>query len=124
MGCIHILAPQFESTLRRAFSLKGYSTTSLRRGAVQHEETFNVFLERADVQSALGIGLHRVIQMVMVNHLGFNLRNEVGHGLISIEKCNQSYCAQIILLFLALTVTDIPTPSTPDNNGMTSEPGQ
>jgi len=124
VGCIHILAPQFESTLRRAFSLKRYPTTSLRRGAVQHEETFNVFLERTDVQDALGTDLHRFIQMVMVDHLGLNLRNEVGHGLISFEKCNQSHCAQMILLFLALTAIDIPDPNTSGNNGPASEPGQ
>lgn len=115
VGCIHILAPQFESTLRRAFSLGGYPTTSLRRGAAQQEETFNAFLENLDVQRVLGIDLHQLIKMVMVDPLGLNLRNEVGHGLISIGNCNQSNCTKIVFLFLALSNTAIPDPNTTEN---------
>jgi len=110
VGCMHILAPQFESTLRRAFQLKCYPTTSSKKGAVQHEKTFNAFLERAEIQQVLGSDFYELINLLMVEQLGFNLRNNVGHGLISIEDCNLGHCTQFIFLFLALRSLDIPDP--------------
>jgi hypothetical protein len=100
IGCLHILAPQFESTVRRAFESKAYATTAIRAGGAQHEETFNTFLQRTDVRLVLGEDLHRVIEMTMVDPLGSNLRNEVAHGLILADKCNEAHCAQVLMLFL------------------------
>lgn len=104
VSSIHILVPQFESTLRRMFSLAGYPTTSIKKGTAQHEETFNEFLNRADIKEALGEHIHKFIQMVMVEQTGLNLRNKVAHGLISFSECNRSLNILVIYLFLLLTV--------------------
>ena len=66
MSALHILVPQFESTVRRMFSKAGYSTTSIRKGNTQQEVTFNEFLLRDDVKSTLGNDVHKLIQIVMV----------------------------------------------------------
>ncbi|RIN28382.1 DUF4209 domain-containing protein, partial [Staphylococcus succinus] len=82
LSALHILVPQFESTVRRMFSKVGYSTTSIRKGNTQQEVTFNEFLLRDDVKSAFGNDVHKLIQIVMVEQSGLNLRNEIAHGLI------------------------------------------
>jgi len=103
ISSLHILVPQFESCLRRMFSQAGFATTSIKRGMVQHEETFNEFLNRDDVKEVLGESLHKCIQMIMVEQTGLNLRNKIAHGLIKVENCNKE--SNILILFLYLQIT-------------------
>ena len=97
MSALHILVPQFESTFRRMFSKAGYSTTSIRN--TQQEVTFNEFLLRDDVKSTLGNDIHKLIQIVMVEQSGLNLRNEIAHGLIELSNINYTKCILVIYLF-------------------------
>ncbi|MEW7554008.1 DUF4209 domain-containing protein [Staphylococcus aureus] len=103
LSALHILVPQFESTVRRIFSKAGYSTTSIRKGNTQQEVTFNEFLLRDDVKSTLGNDVHKLIQIVMVEQSGLNLRNEIAHGLIELSNINYTKCILVIYLFLILT---------------------
>ncbi|WP_419792120.1 DUF4209 domain-containing protein [Staphylococcus chromogenes] len=103
LSAMHILVPQFESTVRRMFSKAGYSTTSFRKGNTQQEVTFNEFLLRDDVKSAFGNDVHKLIQIVMVEQSGLNLRNEIAHGLIESSNINYTKCILVIYLFLVLT---------------------
>ncbi|HFE6047650.1 TPA: DUF4209 domain-containing protein [Staphylococcus aureus] len=103
LSALHILVPQFESTVRRMFSKAGYSTTSIRKGNTQQEVTFNEFLLRDDVKSTLGNDVHKLIQIVMVEQSGLNLRNEIAHGLIELSNINYTKCILVIYIFLILT---------------------
>ncbi|MCF7622526.1 MULTISPECIES: DUF4209 domain-containing protein [Bacillaceae] len=103
ISSLHILVPQFESCLRRMFSNSGYVTTSIKKGVAQHEITFNEFLNRDDVKSSLGEIYHTLVQVVMVEQAGFNLRNKIAHGLITQTECNKSMNVLVIYLFLLLT---------------------
>ncbi|AKL93087.1 DUF4209 domain-containing protein [Staphylococcus capitis] len=103
MSAIHILVPQFESTIRRMFSNAGYSTTSIKKGNSQQEITFNEFLLRDDIKLALGDDVHKLIKFVMVEQSGLNLRNDIAHGLIEFSNINYEICILIIYLFLVLT---------------------
>ncbi|HDK8043163.1 TPA: DUF4209 domain-containing protein, partial [Staphylococcus aureus] len=96
LSALHILVPQFESTVRRMFSKAGYSTTSIRKGNTQQEVTFNEFLLRDDVKSTLGNDVHKLIQIVMVEQSGLNLRNEIAHGLIELSNINYTKCILVI----------------------------
>ncbi|HHQ4908021.1 TPA: DUF4209 domain-containing protein, partial [Staphylococcus aureus] len=98
LSALHILVPQFESTVRRMFSKAGYSTTSIRKGNTQQEVTFNEFLLRDDVKSTLGNDVHKLIQIVMVEQSGLNLRNEIAHGLIELSNINYTKCILVIYL--------------------------
>ncbi|WP_210125796.1 DUF4209 domain-containing protein [Staphylococcus sp. GDY8P126P] len=107
ISAIHILVPQFESVVRRMFSKLGYSTTSIKKGITQQEVTFNEFLLRDDIRSALGNDVHKLIQIVMVEQSGLNLRNEIAHGLIELHNINYTKCILVIYLFLILTTYNI-----------------
>lgn len=103
ISSIHILVPQFESTLRRLFANAGYPTTSIKKETAQHEETFNEFLNREDIKSSLGDNVHKLIQIVMVEQAGLNLRNEIAHGLMKFSNITKTQCILVIYLFLVLT---------------------
>ncbi|WP_039838696.1 DUF4209 domain-containing protein, partial [Staphylococcus delphini] len=103
LSALHILVPQFESTVRRMFSKVGYSTTSIRKGNTQQEITFNEFLLRDDVKLFFENDVHKLIQIVMVEQSGLNLRNEIAHGLIELSDINYTKCILVIYLFLILT---------------------
>lgn len=103
VSSLHILVPQFESTLRRLFSNAGYATTSRKKETVQHEETFNEFLSRQDIREALGEDIHKLIEIVMVEQSGLNLRNNVAHGLMGLSEFDENTNILVIYLFLILT---------------------
>lgn len=103
ISSVHILVPQFESTMRRMFSNAGFPTTSIKKGTAQHEETFNEFLNREDIKSSLGNDIHKFIQIVMVEQAGLNLRNQIAHGLINFSDITKAQCLLVIYLFLVLT---------------------
>ncbi|MCT4488793.1 DUF4209 domain-containing protein [Levilactobacillus parabrevis] len=107
VSAIHILAPQFESTLRRLFENAGYPTTSLGSQQVQNEQTFNAFLNRSDVKRGLGENVHQLIKFVMVDKIGLNLRNNIGHGLMPIETMSKENCSLILYLFLIISMYGI-----------------
>lgn len=103
ISSLHILVPQFESTLRRLFANAGYATTSIKKGTAQHEETFNEFLKREEIKDALGENIHKLIQIVMVEQTGLNLRNDIAHGLIGFSNVTKTKCVLVIYLYLLLT---------------------
>lgn len=103
ISAVHILVPQFESITRNMFFKAGYPTTSIKKGNTQHEETFNTFLNREDIKETLGKDIHKLIKFVMIEQSGFNLRNEIAHGLIEISKLDYSKCILVIYLILIMT---------------------
>jgi hypothetical protein len=93
VSAIHILTPQFEALIRRAFLLAGSGEAietiySKAEGIEQQERTFGSFLSKDEVKEALGDKLAMHFRFLFTNDpgeklLGLNLRNDVAHGLIS-----------------------------------------
>ncbi len=106
VSSIHILVPQFESTFRRFLAKLGFATTSLKKDMVQYEITFNEFLVKDYIKTFLGEDIHTLIQIIMVEPMGLNLRNEIAHGLIKQSDITKSKCILVIYLFLILTRYD------------------
>lgn len=104
VSSLHILLPQLEACVRNIFMRAGYATTSIKRGNAQHEETFNVFLDRSDVKESLGIDLHKFLQFVLVEQTGYNLRNIFAHGLADINMCNEVNSILVIFIYIKLTI--------------------
>lgn len=51
------------------------------------------------MKSTLGNDVHKLIQIVMVEQSGLNLRNEIAHGLIELSNINYTKCILVIYLF-------------------------
>lgn len=103
VSALHILVPQFESYFRTFFEWGGFPTTSLKNNGLQYEQNFNDFLRQDFVQNSLDKNLLFMIEFVMVEQLGKNLRNNIAHGLSDIKAFRKNNCFIVIYLFWMIT---------------------
>ncbi len=103
VSTLHILVPQFESCFRTFFEWGGFPTTSLKTNGLQYEENFNDFLREDFVRETLDNDFLFMVEFVMVEQLGKNLRNNIAHGLSSIKTFNKNNCLIVIYLFWMIT---------------------
>lgn len=103
ISAIHILVPKFESCFREFFSWGGYPTTSIKKSATQHEQTFNEFLENDFVKNNIDSDTLFLIKYVMVDNLGYNLRNDIAHGLAGADKFSRNIANIVLFLYFILT---------------------
>lgn len=103
ISAIHILVPKFENIFREFFSYGGFATTSIKHNITQHEQNFNDFLLNDYVKENISNKFIDLIKFIMVEDLGYNLRNNIAHGLTTIDIFNQNTANIIILLFIILT---------------------
>ncbi len=102
ISALHILIPQFETCLRDMFFAVNIPTTVIKEGELQYEQVFGEFLNRPEVKEALGIDIHKYIETVMVAQDGWNIRNNIAHGLASTVIFNIKYAIIIVHLFCIL----------------------
>lgn len=103
IACLHTLVPQFETCFRRFFEYNGHATTSIKANTVQYEQNFNDFLRNDFVENNIDDNLLFFIKFVMVDDLGYNLRNNIAHGLINIGMLNFYFCSIVIYMFFMMT---------------------
>lgn len=103
VSALHILVPQFESYFRTFFEWGGFPTTSLKNNGLQHEQNFNDFLRQDFVRESLDENLLFMIEFVMVEQLGKNLRNNIAHGLSDIKAFRKNNCLIVVYLFWLIT---------------------
>ena len=103
VSALHILVPQFERYFRTFFEWGGFPTTSLKNNGIQHEQNFNVFLRQDFVRESLDDNLLFMIEFVMVEQLGKNLRNNIAHGLSDIKAFRKNNCLIVVYLFWLIT---------------------
>lgn len=103
VSALHVLVPQFESYFRTFFEWGGFPTTSLKSNGLQHEQNFNDFLRQAFVRESLDENLLFMIEFVMVEQLGKNLRNNIAHGLSDIKAFRKNNCLIVVYLFWLIT---------------------
>ncbi len=108
-SALHILVPRFEALLRAAFEAGGTAAFRSRRTQAGSEaETLGSFLSKPAVKNATPEDLHAYIRIVLAEQRGWNLRNRVAHGLITLQECTVLQCTVIIHLLLLLTTIPIP----------------
>lgn len=103
ISALHILVPQFESYFRIFFEWGGFPTTSIKSGTTQNEQTFNEFLLQPFVKETINSDILYMIEFVMVDQLGKNLRNNIAHGLAGIDTFSKTNCLIVIHLFFLIT---------------------
>lgn len=103
ISAIHILTPRFENCFREFFEWGGYATTSVKSKVVQYEQNFNDFLLNEFVKANIDEDFLFFIRFVMVEDIGYNLRNNIAHGLANLEIFNKRNALILIYLFFMLT---------------------
>lgn len=103
ISALHILVPKFESCFRAFFECGGYETTSIKSKTTQHEQNFNDFLRNEFVVSNIEEDFLFFIKYVMVEDTGYNLRNNIAHGLANLDTFNSVMTHVVVYLFFMLT---------------------
>lgn len=104
ISTLHVLVPRIEQMLRRLLRAAGTEITALRDGELR-ERPLGELLRVGENDGVLPTPLARLLQAVLSEDWGLNLRNRVAHGLVKPEDCTQPHVDRV--LHIALLVAQI-----------------
>jgi hypothetical protein len=81
-AAIHLLCPQFEHIVRLQLKDAGAHTSNIDKEGIENENGLSTLMELPEALKLFGEDLTFEIKSVFTDALGFNLRNEVAHGLL------------------------------------------
>jgi len=102
VSAIHILIPQIEATTRRILEKIGKPTTIFKNGVLQ-EKTLDGILRDEDFKKYVGEDIWYYLKIILVDKVGYNLRNDVAHGLMKYKNCSKDVATLLIHILLLLT---------------------
>lgn len=105
--CIYLLAPQVEHTIRVIFKSKGILTSRIDSEGVESENGLSSLLDNPKAEDILGKDFLFELKSIFTESVGFNLRNEVAHGLLSDEQSSSVASIYAWWMMLRLTVRSI-----------------
>lgn len=88
-AAIHLLCPQLENIVRSQLKKVGAHTSNIDKFGIENENGLSTLMEMPETLSLFGENLTFEIKGVFTEALGFNLRNEVAHGLLD-DSCSSS----------------------------------
>lgn len=88
-NAIHLLCPQFEHIVRIQLKYAGAHTSNIDREGIENENGLSTLMDLPEARQLFGDNLAFEIKSVFTDALGFNLRNEVAHGLLD-DKSSSS----------------------------------
>lgn len=80
---LHVLVPQLEHLLRCSLADKDVITSSLNDAGLQQEYDLNRLLVMKETEELLGEDLCFTLRMLFTERYGYNLRNEISHGMLT-----------------------------------------
>lgn len=90
-NAIHLLCPQFEHIVRIQLKDAGAHTSNIDSEGIENENGLSTLMDLPEANQLFGDNFAFEIKSVFSNALGFNLRNEVAHGLLN-DKSSSSIC--------------------------------
>jgi hypothetical protein len=98
---MHVLVPRVEQMIRRILKAAGTEITALRDGELR-ERPLGELLRAGEADGAFSVPLVRLLQAVLSEEGGLNLRNRVAHGLTTPGDCSQANVDRILHTALLL----------------------
>ncbi|MDZ4263129.1 MAG: DUF4209 domain-containing protein, partial [Pseudomonadota bacterium] len=81
-NAIHLLCPQLEHIVRTQLKDAGAQTSNIDREGIENENGLSTLMDLPESHQLFGDNLSFEIKSIFTDALGFNLRNEVAHGLL------------------------------------------
>lgn len=78
---MHLLVPQIETSIRLVLQQRGVVTSTLVDG-IQQERDLNQLLWLPDVEKIFGVNVLFDLRGILIERFGYNLRNQLAHGLL------------------------------------------
>lgn len=101
LSCIHVLIPQFEEAIRNLLEINGGNVLTFSENTYP-VKTFNHVLEDEIVKRAFGEETVYYFKVLFTDPRGWNLRNQVAHGLLEPEHFNQQTAQRLMHAFFCL----------------------
>lgn len=79
---IYLLCPQLEHIVRVHLKSAGALTSNIDRDGIENENGLSTLMDLQEAKSLLGDDLAFEIKSIFTEALGYNLRNEIAHGLL------------------------------------------
>ncbi len=98
---IHLLIPQIEEAIRNILEMSGGKVLRSKAGAFQLR-TFDDVLRDAIITNALGEDMSHYFRILFTDQRGWNLRNDVCHGLVNINAFNSQNTDRVVHALLCL----------------------
>jgi hypothetical protein len=104
MAALHILIPQTEQALRELAVLMQAPIYRQRRGGGLRARTMDDLLRDDDIGEVLGEDIIAYLRILFTDPRGWNIRNDVCHGLASVSRLTMPVADRVLhaLLVLAL----------------------
>ena len=83
---IHLLCPQVEHIVRSLLKQAGAITTNLSIDGIENENGLSTLMELPEAEQIFGKDLTFEIKSIFTEALGYNLRNNVAHGLLNDDE--------------------------------------
>lgn len=98
---IHLVVPQFEEAIRNMVEMNG-GTVLKYKNDIYNLRTFDDILRDPIVTNVLGDDLQTYLRILFTDSRGWNIRNQVCHGLVDIEFFNKHVSDRIFHALLSL----------------------
>jgi hypothetical protein len=95
ISCIHVLVPRLEQLIRLMLLAVGADVTAYREGDLR-ERPLGELLREASEKNFMPVKLVQLLQTVLSEEWGMNLRNRVAHGLINEAECDAEVANRLV----------------------------
>ncbi|MDR5792100.1 DUF4209 domain-containing protein [Caballeronia sp. LZ008] len=104
-AALHLLVPQVEHVVRYQLKAAGAKTTNVARNGVENENGLSTLLELPELEQVFGNDLAFEMRALFCDPLGWNIRNELAHGLLNEDDCFSAgsiyawwFCLKLVFL--------------------------
>lgn len=105
ISCIHLLIPQIENAIRNIIDMSGSSSLKPQKNGKGFQlRTFDDILRDNIIEASLGDDFSNYLRILFTDQRGWNLRNDVCHGIAPITLFNQMTADRILHALLCLGV--------------------
>ncbi len=104
---IHLLCPQVEHIVRIQLKKAGAHTSNIDKEGIENESGLSTLMELPEAVKVFGEDLCFELMSVFTDSLGFNLRNEVAHGLLDDNSSSSLSTVYAWWLVLRLVVRSL-----------------
>ncbi len=101
---IHLLVPQIEPAIRWHLQRRGVNTARFNPDGYHEERDLNQLLAMPEAKRLLGDRAHLALTGILTSRFGYNLRNNLAHGLIAPRDCYSVICLFLWALVLQICV--------------------
>ncbi len=104
---IHLLCPQVEHIVRTQLKNAGAHTSNIDQDGIENENGLSTLMDLPEANQVFGDDLAFEIRSVFTDALGFNLRNEVAHGLLDDKSSSSIFSIYAWWMVLRLVIRSI-----------------